>query len=82
MKQTHTVRIFQEADGFHWSPDSLPYLDARGYGYPAKADCIRGAYLHGYTHAVVDGRRRKIDGLVPVQSWMRAFHANAQEVLL
>lgn len=78
----HTVRIFQEADGFHWSPEFLPYLDARGYGYPAKSDCIRGAYLHGYTHAVVDGRCRKIDGLVPVQSWMRAFHANAQEVLL
>ena len=81
MKQTNTVRIFQEADGFHWSPEFLPYLDARGYGYPAKADCIRSAYLHGYTHAVVGGRRRKIDGLVPVQSLMRAFHANAQEVL-
>ncbi len=73
----HTVRIFQEADGFHWSPEFLPYLDARGYGYPAKADCIRSAYLHGYTHAVVGGRRRKISALVSLDQWHHADHERA-----
>ena len=79
MKYTYTARIFQEADGFHWSPESLPYLDARGSGYPARADAIRCAYLAGYTHVIASGRRRPIDGMVFLEAWQRTYHARALE---
>ncbi|TXH18470.1 MAG: hypothetical protein E6R03_02130 [Hyphomicrobiaceae bacterium] len=38
--------IFREADGWHWSPKSLDYLDARGRGYPSKAAARRAALAH------------------------------------
>lgn len=38
--------IFEESDGWHWSPKSLDYLDARGRGYPSKAAARRAALAH------------------------------------
>jgi hypothetical protein len=40
------VHIFEEADGWHWSPKSLDFLDARGHGYPSKAAARRAAKAH------------------------------------
>lgn len=40
------VHIFQEADGWHWSPKSAEYLDARGKGYPTQAEALRAAQAH------------------------------------
>lgn len=38
-----SVRIFEEADGWHYCDNALPYLDARGKGYPSKAAALRAA---------------------------------------
>jgi hypothetical protein len=80
MKYTYTARIFQEADGFHWSPESLPYLDARGRAYGSRSEALRSAYSAGYTHAVgaVAGRR-KITSLVSLDQGHHAAHKRALE---
>ena len=81
MKTTYTARIFQEADGFHWSPESLPYLDARGSAFGSRSEALRSAYGHGYTHAVGSAikRRRTIAGLVALEEHHHTDHARALE---
>jgi hypothetical protein len=81
MKYTYTARIFQEADGFHWSPESLPYLDARGRAYGSRSEALRSAYSAGYTHAVGSAikRRRTITGLVSLDQGHHTDHARALE---
>jgi len=48
-----TARVFQEPTGsWHICSDELPYLDARGLGYPTRRDAIQAARGCGYTHIV------------------------------
>jgi hypothetical protein len=81
MKHTHTVRIFKEANGYHWSPESLPYLDARGVALGSRSEALRSAYSAGYTHAVgaeIAGRRA-ITKLVSLSQHHHTDHARALE---
>lgn len=76
----HTARIFQEANGYHWSPESLPYLDARGAALGSRSEALRSAYRAGYTHAVgaeIAGCR-KIATLVSLDQWHHADHERAK----
>lgn len=41
-KQNKVV-VFREADGWHWSPMELGYLDARGRAYPTRKDALKAA---------------------------------------
>ena len=81
MKYTYTARIFREANGYHWSPDSLPYLDARGTALGSRSEALRSAYSAGYTHAVgaeIAGRRA-IAKLVSLSQHHHADHERALE---
>jgi hypothetical protein len=43
------VRIFQEPTGrWHISNDDLPYLEARGTGYPTRAAAVKDAKSWGW----------------------------------
>ena len=55
-KDRKVARIFEESDGRYYICDNnLDYLDARGYGYPTKAEAMRAAKDMGYTHAIGSG---------------------------
>lgn len=43
---TYKMRVFREADGYHWCDDSSPALDARGKAWPTKRDATRAAVEH------------------------------------
>ena len=81
MKYTYTARIFREASGYHWSPESLPYLDARGTSLGSRSEALRSADSAGYTHAVgaeIAGRRA-IAKLVQLSQHHHTDHARALE---
>ena len=81
MKYKYTARIFREANGYHWSPESLPYLDARGTALGSRSEALRSAYSAGYTHAVgaeIAGRRA-ITKLVSLDQGHHTDHARALE---
>ena len=59
MNRFRIARVFEESDGFHFSCNSLDYLDARGKAYKTKADALRAAFRCGYTHATGSGCYRK-----------------------
>ena len=72
-----TCRIFEEPSGFHFSCDSLDYLDARGPGYPSRASALRNAFASGFTHAMHKGEIRAISSLVSLSPLERMDHARA-----
>jgi len=75
MKYTYTARIFQEPDGFHWSPETLLFLDARGRAYGSRSEALRAAYGAGYTHARgCAAGRRSIRSLVSLDEADHASH--------
>ncbi len=59
MNRLRIARVFEESGGFHFSCNSLDYLDARGKAYKTKADALRAAFRCGYTHATGSGCYRK-----------------------
>jgi len=68
-------RIFEESSGFHYSDESLPFLDARGRGFRSRSEAMREAYRNGFTHAIHRGNPRAISGLVRLSQWDRADHS-------
>jgi hypothetical protein len=75
--KTYTVRVFQDADGYHWCPDTLPYLDARNRAYGFRSQALRVAFRAGYTHARIGSSRRQISALVTLDQYDHADHARA-----
>ena len=49
------VRIFEEADGFHYCGKGLDYLDARGRGYKSRAAAMRAARESHEMQVLVSG---------------------------
>lgn len=55
MTEIKTARIFESTGGYYVCNEELDYLDARGPGYPTKAQAMRAAYESGYTHCTGSG---------------------------
>lgn len=75
-----TARIFQEPDGFHWTPTEIPFLDARGPAHATRQEAMRAAYNAGRTHVVIGTSRRKISALVALDDLDHAAHQSSREV--
>lgn len=72
-----TCRVFEESSGFHFSCDSLDYLDARGMGYPSRSSALRVAFSNGFTHAIHKGKTRAISSLVFLSPLEHREHARS-----
>ena len=72
-----TCRVFEEPSGFHFSCDSLDYLDARGPGYPSRSSALRVAFSSGFTHAIHKGKARAISSLVSLSPLEHREHARS-----